>query len=173
MTKIKVFIFPILIFFILFGSCKKNQEVKEINKFVNSWKATKKPIPFSGILKIKKNQTFEYFAGACTSTSFSNGKWEIRNDTIILNSFMPNKCCLIWEFEYNCDKILKKGEPFSFRKTIKDCEPTLEEDYIEFDNVQFYLKDTILVHKRKFKNNCPKEIGEFNNNFTIFKNTEK
>ncbi|WP_310556063.1 hypothetical protein [Flavobacterium sp.] len=151
--NIKFYYLIFIIFFLHFG-CKKVVRNENIEKFVNNWKTTKKPVPFSGTLKINKNKTFEYYAGTCSSKSFSKGKWNVDKDTIILNSFESKECYFLEEFEINCISVSKKGKPLVVKKTIKNCEPKTEDSYVEFVNTKFYLNDTILIHKRNVKNNC-------------------
>ena len=165
--------FSILIGIVMKKVFKENEfKIDKTQKFINNWKATKKPTPFQGTLKIRSNKTFEYIAGACTSKSFSEGNWEIENDTIILNSLKPKKCYYLWDFEFNCEKLPKKGETFIIKKSIKNCNPNSEEDYVIFENAKFYIKDTILIFNPKMKNNCPTEFGEYNNNFILMKKEE-
>lgn len=80
-----------LLIIIFSTSCSKNK-IKQVDnsKFVTNWFDTISSYPYSSILKIKRNNTFEYNQGTCMYSSMSNGTWLIKNDTLILNSKNPD-----------------------------------------------------------------------------------
>ncbi|NDP27810.1 MAG: hypothetical protein GZ087_10355 [Flavobacterium sp.] len=154
--------FLLLISIIAFSSCKKNNpKIEENPKFVKVWFDTVKSFPFTAKLIIKKDSTFEYRGGACTSSFGAKGSWKMENDTIILNSIKPKKCMWKRDFGLFCLTFeeMKAGNIEEDNKTIKGCEPKGEDSYENFENEKFYFRNDTLIHKNdehdKIKN-CPK-----------------
>jgi hypothetical protein len=152
--------FLLLISILALSSCKKdNPKIDESSKFVKVWFDTVRSYPFKSKLTIKKNKTFEYRGGACTSGFGAKGIWRIENDTIILNSFKPKECMWKHDFGLICEKLTDNDY-----KTIKNCEPKGEDSYENFENEKFYFRNDTLIHKNdendKMKN-CPKSIIAF------------
>ena len=101
--KIKLLL---LISILAFSSCKKdNPKIEENSKFVKVWFDTVRSYPFKAKLVIKKDKTFEYRGGACTSRFGAKGIWKIENDTIILNSIKPKECMWKHDFGLICEKL--------------------------------------------------------------------
>lgn len=76
--KISFFILTILL--LIFG-CKNENH----SKFIKDWSNTE-PHNSSSILGIDSDNTFSFNMNSCLKNISINGKWEIINDTIILNS---------------------------------------------------------------------------------------
>ncbi|MFD2909099.1 hypothetical protein ACFSX9_10145 [Flavobacterium ardleyense] len=70
----------LLLLTILFKSCGEKVKALKIDtsNFINSWYNTIQGYPYQSELKIKQNNIFEYFSGACTYRSLSEGTWEIK-----------------------------------------------------------------------------------------------
>lgn len=151
-----------LLLFLL--SCKKSSENKIQDGIVAEWKSTEKPVPYSAILKINNNHTFLYSSDACDSHSSSKGKWEIEHDTIILNSYEPEKCCFLIIFGGNCEEYGNEGKEKPFQKSFKDCDLKTNDFYDVFKNSKFCLKNKKLVFIKSKNNNC-KELAQWNNDF--------
>jgi hypothetical protein len=163
--KIKLLL---LISIIAFSSCKKdNPKIEENSKFVKVWFDTVRSYPFKAKLVIKKDKTFEYSGGACTSSFGAKGIWKIENDTIILNSIKPKEYMWKHDFGLICEKLTDNNY-----KTIKDCEPKGEDSYENFENEKFYVRNDTLIHKNdendKMKN-CPKSKIAFSDKEKIRK----
>lgn len=162
----------ILLSFLSFIACKNSTENEIRNKYIAEWKSTKKPIPYSGTLKINNDNTFDFNSGACMSRSYSKGKWRIENDTIILNSFEPKNCCFLIVFGGNCEKYGKTGENYMFKKSFKDCDLQTEDLYDVFENTKFYIKNETLVFKKSKINDC-EDLENWNNDFVLGKTSMK
>lgn len=102
-------------------------------------------------LKINNNKTFEFERFSSISSSISRGKWEVVNDTLILNSFQTNQCYFYENFKL---VPLRKNDKYILIKTKKDCQPN--QGYVKFKNEKFYLKDSILIYKTEINNENPK-----------------
>ncbi|MEO5777594.1 MAG: hypothetical protein ABIQ27_11875 [Flavobacterium sp.] len=129
------------------NSCKKEEEkvlVNKNSKFIKEWESRKSFIPHKDYLKIKPDHTFELYGGACTVSYNSNGKWEIRNDTLILNSFSSRDCQVLMEFGNTIEKPLQS---YIRKTTLKDCNPGESDGiYFNFVNEKFYLKNDTLEY---------------------------
>lgn len=145
--KIKLLL---LISIIAFSSCKKdNPKIDESSKFVKVWFDTVRSFPFKAKLIIKKDKTFEYRGGACTSRFGAKGIWRIENDTIILKSIKPKECMWKRDFGLFCLTFeeMKEANIEQENKTIKNCVPQGEESYENFENEKFYFRNDTLIHK--------------------------
>ncbi|HWS60138.1 MAG TPA: hypothetical protein VN182_04335 [Flavobacterium sp.] len=167
--------FLLLISIIALSSCKKdNPKIEEHSKFVKVWFDTVRSYPFKAKLIIKKDKTFEYRGGACTSSFGAKGIWRIENDTIILNSIKPKECMWKHDFGLFCLTFeeMKLANIEEDNKTIKDCEPQGENSYENFENEKFYFRNDTLIHKNdKYDKmtNCPKLIIAFSDKEKIRK----
>lgn len=93
-------------------------------------------------MTIKDDQTFEYFETGCLSQSFSNGIWEINNDTLTLNSSIPNECF------YKDDFSLNEENLEDLQTTLKDCEPKENTEFFtEFKNSTFIVTQDSLIYQ--------------------------
>ncbi|GAB3723050.1 hypothetical protein [Flavobacterium koreense] len=150
----KYSLYSIVSVLFLFSSCKKTEieqpQKDESLKFVKTWFDTVRMIPMSERLEIKQNKTFKYVLGACTSGSWSEGNWNLKNDTIILNSFKPKECIYLSDYGALCSTIeeMRKYPPES---SIKNCKPNSEDSYEMFVNEKFYIKNDTLVHVKQNK----------------------
>lgn len=143
------------ILFLVFISCKNNEpKIVKKSEFVKVWFDTVRMVPFESRLTINENKTFLYSGGACTSRFESKGVWKIERDTLVLNSYKTDKCYWKHPFALICSE-----EDFNKirenNKTIKNCNPTGENEYIIFDNEKFYIRNDTLIHTEKNKY-CPK-----------------
>lgn len=161
--------FLLLIFILALSSCKKDSpKIEENSKFVKVWFDTVIIVPFEAKLIIKKDNTFDYSGGACTSSFGAKGIWRIENDTIILNSIKPKECLWTHKFGKNCttrEEIIAERD----NKTIKNCEPNEDESYEIFENEKFYIRNDTLIHKNDENENCPKSIIAFSDKEKIRK----
>jgi len=139
MKNDNVFYSFILVISLLFISCNKT------DKFENQWYS------LDSKLKINNNKTFEFERFNSISSSISKGKWEVVNDTLILNSFQTNQCYFYENFKL---KPLRKNDKYILVKTNKDCHPN--QGYVNFKNEKFYLKDSILIYRTEINNDNPK-----------------
>lgn len=129
------------------------------SKFIKSWYDTIQGYPYESELKIRKNNTFEYFSGACTYRSLSEGTWEIKDDTLILNSIPARDCFYLTEFGTLCktkEEIVKKR---ARKKNIEDCQADPEHEYEIFSKEKFYLKNDTLIHVKQNKECAGIEFG--------------
>ena len=161
MKKISLWFLTVCSIFVI-NCCKKEKEIEPNveNKFTNIWYS------LNSNLIITENNKFEYIRFDCVSKSTSNGKWEIKNDTIILNSFESNGCYFYEKFEIEPPKPNEKFENYENKKSKKDCVPN--QGFVIFKNEKFYLKNSNLVFKSKSKNSYFKK-----NPIYIFKRTKE
>ena len=105
----KNYIITFFLITIISSGCDKSRtskiEEKNTSKYVKIWFDTIRTYPYIAELKIKKNNTFEFFSGACTYRSISKGTWIIKNDTIILNSLQPKDCFYMCEYGTICKTV--------------------------------------------------------------------
>lgn len=102
--------------------------------------------------RLNADKTFTYKSLGHTAESFSFGKWEIINDTLILNSVMPKECYYVLSFEGKCKSSHILMDELIY-KTILECEsPAPNNFFIEFKNSKFVIKKDSLVHKITHKN---------------------
>jgi len=143
----------LLILSIGIASC--NEKVKpmkiDTSKFIKIWHDTIQGYPYQSELKIKQNYTFEYFSGACSYRSISEGTWEVKDDTLILNSIPARDCFYLIEFGNLCKTKEEIEKKWARKKNIVDCEASPEIEYEIFNNEVFYLKSDTLVHKKQNK----------------------
>ena len=148
-------ILHIILLIICVSSCNKFKQKEQLNEnknseFVKIWFDTIKEVPFTEKLEIKQNRTFKLIGGACTARWWSEGSWNLKNDTIILNSFKPKRCVYLTEYAAMCrtiEEIRKNGRDVS----IKDCTPDSDDDYKMFINEKFYLRNDTLIHVKQNK----------------------
>lgn len=134
-------IYPfILVITLLFLSCKKT------DKFENKWYS------LISKLKINNDKTFEFERFNSISSSISKGKWEVIDDTLVLNSF-KNKGCFFYEnyVIQPSNKIIKSN---------KNCQPN--QGYVNFRNEKFYIKDSVLIYKTEINRDNPKLNNIYN-----------
>ena len=108
------------------------------DKFENKWYS------INSHLKINSDKTFKFERFNSISSSISKGKWEVINDTLILNSFDNNGC-----FFHENFLILP---PNSEKRVIVNkinCYPN--QGYVFFKNEKFFIKDSVLIYKSKIK----------------------
>lgn len=151
----KNYIITFFLITIISSGCDKSRtskiEEKNTSKYVKIWFDTIRTYPYIAELKIKKNNTFEFFSGACTYRSISKGTWIIKNDTIILNSSQPKDCFYMCEYGTICKTIEEINKRRDRKKSIKDCNADIEFEYELFSNEKFYLKNDTLVHVKQNK----------------------
>lgn len=139
MKNLNVSLLSLFVIFVFIFSCEKS------NEFENQWYS------LDSKLKINNNKTFEFERFNSISSSISKGKWEVINDTLILNSFQTNKCYFLENFKL---EPLRKNDIYILIKTNKDCHPN--QGYVIFKNEKFYLKDSTLIYKTEIINDNPK-----------------
>lgn len=153
---------------ILFWNCNQTKNSEKINnilnknQFVGQWKSLKRPFPFSSVLTINDDSTFYYNFGACTSSGFSNGKWVIKTDTIILTSFEVDACLYIeTHFETECLPVIdiEENEDLEDQVTISDkCQPEFFEYYVIFNEERLIIENNKLKHIPKNPDSCPENV---------------
>ncbi len=125
------------LFAIIVSSCKKGDHQPIRSNFERTWYS------IDGSLRIDSLHRFVYVRNNCISQSVSNGKWAVINDTLVLNSYPPDGCYFLEEFEIKPPKDTIHFMPL--KKTEKDCEPN--RGYINLKNEKFYISDSILMSK--------------------------
>jgi hypothetical protein len=143
------------------------EEIKE-NPYLGKWYSVKRIYPFGAVLKIDSNYNFIYEGGYCIQHFSSKGSWTLSGDTLILNSFEPERCynlnefCVVGGTFINLDS--NEVEILSRQTSIKRCEPDAEYEYIVFKQEKFIIEDSVLTYIRK-----PDDLWiseRFKNNFT-------
>ncbi len=138
------------------------------NVFLGVWQSVERSYPFGATLKIDSTYYFTYAGGACLYHFESQGEWRLNGDTLILNSFYPEKCCYINDFGINCIIVAPDGSTrYKPITSMRDCTPDSEVEYILFNNERFVLENSILTHIRKANAPCP----DIKDNFTRQSNT--
>lgn len=148
-------ILHIILLIVSLSSCEKLRQKEQLNEnqdseFAKTWFDTIRGIPFTEKLEVKQNRTFKLIGGACTARWWSEGSWDLKNDTIILNSFKPKECTYLEEYAAMCrtiQEIRKNGREVS----IKDCTPDSDDDYQMLINEKFYIRNDTLVHVKQDK----------------------
>jgi hypothetical protein len=134
----------IFTFFILISllGCQKNIEPDE---FVGTWIID--GIPYSKAkITFSKNHTFEYVEKNDFAHSNSKGQWEIRKDTLILNSVFPNECLYVSYFSQDCNDEQSAVFKLFIETTIENCQPkNIKKFFTKFDNTKFVKGSNSLV----------------------------
>ena len=166
--KNKIFILIVLAFIV--GGCyrsstsgSKDNHIELINndnRFLGKWYSVKRPYPFGVTLEIDTNYYFIYAGGACDSRFGSKGEWLLNGDTLILNSFEPEKCYFTSEFGENCTIVTKDFIP-ELKTSIKGCKPETDTTYYLFTNEKFIIEDSVLTHIQKPNVLCPEIKDNF------------
>jgi len=131
------------------------------NEFLGEWYSVDREYPFESILKIESNYNFTYEGAACMSLFFSNGHWILNEDTLILNSVIPQRCYYLDKFGVGC-KIAKIGEPFEpLATSIKECVPSTDSVFSIFEDEKFIVRDSLLLLLQKPNRLCPNVKDDF------------
>jgi len=170
----KLIIYILIGFFIIGCGNKtsKNNESSmienESNKYIGLWESVKRPYPYRSHLAINLDSTFRFEYGACISYGFSNGTWILCNDTIVMTSNEIDSCMYLSHFSVDCMEVPSDSTEIVIETTIIDCEPQGTDDYIYFDNEEFYLEGDTLRHIIKKPKRCPEIRNDF---YSIEKDT--
>jgi len=141
-----------ILILILFSSCKK-ERVEKKSVFIKTWYDTERVVPYTATLIINKDHTFKFTGGACTARFYSNGKWIEKKDTLILNSGFPKECLNLREFGRMCYSN-EEIENIRFLKTKAGCEVKNDDEFENFRDAKFYLRNDSLIFKKDKKENC-------------------
>ena len=171
MRKIGLAISLSVLFFLL-QSCNNaaregNSEQEVDNDFLGWWWSVDNRVyPFAATLFIGSDYNFRYYGGACMAHFFSDGYWEINNDTLILNSIKPKGCFYLERFGTLITRIRDEdGRPMT---TMGDCTPRWWDfQFVVFENEKFIIEDSILVHIRK-QHHCIDERNDFTREWNYF-----
>jgi len=134
---------------------------KQSYKYIGLWKSVERHYPYRSILTINLDHTFGFEYGACMSYGFSNGTWILRNDTLVLTSNEIDTCMYLSHFSVDCMDVPSDTTEIVIETTIKDCEPLGTDDYVKFDNEEFYLEGDTLRHVIKKPKRCPEIRNDF------------
>ena len=119
----------------------KNSKFEVKNTFIKDWKVVRYPYS-NATLTLLNNNEFKYHETGHTSESYSEGIWNIKNDTLILNSLRPIKCLYIDDFSLNTKETYE-----SMITTITNCLPEASSIiFTEFSNSQFVIKKDSLIY---------------------------
>jgi len=135
--------------------------INKSDKYIGLWKSVKRPYPYRSNLTINLDSTFRFEYGACMSYGFSNGTWILRDDTIVLTSNEIDSCMYLSHFSVDCMEVPSDSTEIVIETTIIDCEPKGSDDYINFDNEEFYLEGDTLRHIIKKPKRCPEIRNDF------------
>ena len=126
----------IFLLLILINCSKESKdEFKRKENFIRDWKVIRYPYS-NAILSIYANHEFKYSETGHLSESYSEGIWDLNNDTLTLNSLQPNECLIIDDFSLNISENYDK-----MRMTSKNCEPKPNSKiFTEFINAKFLIK---------------------------------
>jgi len=106
------------------------------------------------------------------ASDFSHGQWERKGTIIVLKSNNIDSCLYLTYFGEDCIVLDSLGNTdFVIEKTINDCEPEYETDYVVFNNEEFYLDNDTMKHILKkaklcleIRNDFTKEIRDITSN---------
>lgn len=138
----------VLVLILLMLSCKNAED--ESKKFIGKWHDTEYIIPTEGFIEFKSDNTFYYRSDGCMWRSISKGSWKLYNDTIELNSGKIDTCYFTFPFV----KCVELGELVKRGKTISDCSPEDDIDFLEFTNERFYLRNDTLIYSNSKNLKC-------------------
>jgi hypothetical protein len=132
------------------------------NSFIGCWESLKRVYPYESQLLIKNDGTFYFEYGACIAHGFSTGKWQLIDTSIFLNSNGMDSCMYLSYFGVDCIDVnpIDTAEYF-IEKTIPDCNPKSESEYIEFKNTEFYIHNDTLRHIARDPQVCPEIRNDF------------
>ena len=149
--KISNFLF-VLSFIIIQSCCNISTQSdmrSENNQYIGEWYSVYKGIPFSATLVIDSNYTFNYEGGACVIRFGSEGYWACNGDTLLLNSYEPEECYYLFEFDAVCMEF-DINDSTTYLKpqfTKEGCTPENQwYEYVKFKNVKFLIIDSVLTH---------------------------
>ncbi|MHC0443037.1 hypothetical protein [Flavobacterium sp. 3-210] len=146
--KYKEFCF---LLFMCLISCKKTENPP--NKFLGTWYDTEYIVPGKSSIKINADSTFNYRGAGCDWTVFSNGKWQMIEDSIELSSIKIDTCYVITPF-VDCTFFDRKGKAPLPLLTMPNCEPDQGKSFCLFTKEIFYIKNDSLFYKIKPQSKC-------------------
>jgi len=146
------------VLFLVLQSCCNNEKGNDNiyddldlmnNEFLGEWYAVEGIIPFSATLVIDSNYTYTYEGGGCLMYLGSEGIWACNGDTLLLNSYEPEECFYLQEFDEICMEF-EINDSSTYRKirtTKEGCTPEKYwYQYVIFKNVKFLIIDSVLTH---------------------------
>ena len=149
----------ITITFLLFLTsigCQKDRQSTSVSKNLSrelvqgNWKNFVQNEIYSEII-IMKSGNFNYTNNS-ELLSFSNGTWNVKRDTLYLNSVIPHECFFVSKFGPICRNPNILIEEL-IETTIENCEPSHENKYfIKFLNEKFIIRNDTLIHIPKCQN---------------------
>ena len=91
-----------VIFMFLAFACSKveNNNSEKTESFIRDWKVVRYPYS-NATLTLLKNNEFKYEETGHISELYSEGIWNKKGDTLVVNSFRPDKCLYVDDFSLN------------------------------------------------------------------------
>lgn len=152
--RLNKIIFILAIGFLLnscIGEANQKPQVNAMNdskSFIGLWQSTPRAYPYKSFLVIKADSTFHYQYGACLAFGFSDGKWKIEENILVLNSNKTDSCMYLKHFGKDCiiinDSVLDSD--FNIDMTIRNCNPSSDINYVNFTNARFLFNLDTLKH---------------------------
>ena len=159
MKRLHIVLIGVLV--LLLQSCcntnipSETQNELENNYYLGEWYSVKRITPFGATLRIDSSYTFNYEGGACLMNFGAKGIWNLNGDTLLLNSFEPEGCYYLLEFEPDFTVININDSIFPKPPTTKEnCTPVIDYYYIQFRNARFLIIDSVLTHIPKVPKLC-------------------
>ena len=142
--------------FLIFIGCQNDKQSKNMRENMReklvegNWKNFVQN-EISTEITILKNGNYIYQSNA-ELIFFSNGDWNIKNDTLYLNSIMPKECFFVSNFGPSCRNPNMIIEEL-IETTVENCKPlTWNKYFTKFSNEKFILRNDTLTHIPKCKN---------------------
>jgi len=148
---------PLIFLTLIFINCSQESRNKFKRKeyFIRDWKVNRYPYS-NATLSIYANHEFKYSETGHLSENYSEGIWNINNDTLTLNSLQPNECLFIDDFSLNASDNVDE-----MKMTIKNCEPKPNSKvFTEFSNAKFLIKKDSL-HYLNLNPEYQKQYGNY------------
>ena len=135
-------IISVIFIFFAFGCSKvENDNIEKTESFIRDWEVVRYPYS-NATLTLLNNNEFKYEETGHITELYSEGIWNKKGDTLMINSLRPNKCLYVDDFSLN------KEETFeSMKTTINNCFPEPHAImFTEFSNEKFIIKIDSLIY---------------------------
>ncbi|WP_300671196.1 hypothetical protein [Soonwooa sp.] len=135
--------FTIVLISFLLINCSKQEKAQFVKSedFIRDWSVVRYPYS-DATLSLMSNHNFSYSENGHMSGSFSEGTWQKKGDTLILNSNQQKDCFYLDDFSLNTKTL--NDELWT---SIKDCQPKDGSDFFtEFKNSKFIVKKDSLIY---------------------------
>ena len=134
----------ISVIFILFAfGCSKveNNKFETTESFIRDWKVVRYPYS-NATLTLLNNNEFKYEETGHITELYSEGIWNKKGDTLMINSLRPNKCLYVDDFSLNNEDTFE-----AMVTTINNCLPEPNAKmFTEFSNEKFIIKKDSLIY---------------------------